>query len=49
MIEAFRRQGLGVVPDFVPNHMGVGGADNPLWMLTAPGVPDIFQAANCGT
>ncbi len=32
MIEAFRREGLGVVLDIVPNHMGVGGADNPLWL-----------------
>jgi (1->4)-alpha-D-glucan 1-alpha-D-glucosylmutase len=26
-----RELGLGVVLDFVPNHMGVGGSDNPLW------------------
>ncbi len=32
MIGAFRREGLGAVLDFVPNHMGVGGADNPLWL-----------------
>jgi (1->4)-alpha-D-glucan 1-alpha-D-glucosylmutase len=32
MIEALRREGLGRVLDFVPNHMGVGGADNPLWL-----------------
>jgi hypothetical protein len=32
MIEAFRREGLGRILDFVPNHMGVGGADNPLWL-----------------
>ncbi len=32
MIAAFRREGLGVVLDIVPNHMGVGGADNPLWL-----------------
>ena len=32
MIEAFRREGLGVILDIVPNHMGVGGADNPLWL-----------------
>ena len=24
--------GLGQILDFVPNHMGVGGADNPLWL-----------------
>jgi (1->4)-alpha-D-glucan 1-alpha-D-glucosylmutase len=32
MIAAFQREGLGQVVDFVPNHMGVGGADNPLWL-----------------
>jgi (1->4)-alpha-D-glucan 1-alpha-D-glucosylmutase len=32
MVEAFRRNGLGQVLDFVPNHMGVGGADNPWWL-----------------
>ncbi len=32
MIEAFERVGLGRILDFVPNHMGVGGADNPLWL-----------------
>jgi (1->4)-alpha-D-glucan 1-alpha-D-glucosylmutase len=28
----FARHGLGQILDFVPNHMGVGGADNPLWL-----------------
>ena len=32
MIAAFRGAGLGCVQDFVPNHMGVGGADNPPWL-----------------
>ena len=32
MIEAFRREGLGLILDFVPNHIGVWGADNPLWL-----------------
>ncbi len=32
MIAAFNREGLGCIQDFVPNHMGVGGADNPLWL-----------------
>src|SRR5690349_21280831 len=30
MNEAFAAHGLGQILDFVPNHMGVGGADNPL-------------------
>jgi (1->4)-alpha-D-glucan 1-alpha-D-glucosylmutase len=32
MVEAFRRNDLGQILDFVPNHMGVGGADNPWWL-----------------
>ena len=32
MISAFKAHGLGLIIDFVPNHMGVGGADNPWWL-----------------
>ena len=32
MVETLRREGIGRVLDFVPNHMGVWGADNPLWL-----------------
>jgi (1->4)-alpha-D-glucan 1-alpha-D-glucosylmutase len=32
MVTALRDRGLGQVLDFVPNHMGVGGADNPWWL-----------------
>ena len=32
MIEAFSREGLERILDVVPNHMGVWGADNPLWL-----------------
>jgi (1->4)-alpha-D-glucan 1-alpha-D-glucosylmutase len=32
MVEAFRTHGLGQILDFVPNHMGVGGADNAKWL-----------------
>jgi (1->4)-alpha-D-glucan 1-alpha-D-glucosylmutase len=32
MVEVFAAHGLGQILDFVPNHMGVGGADNPLWL-----------------
>ena len=32
MVAAFKANGLGQILDFVPNHMGVGGADNPLWL-----------------
>jgi (1->4)-alpha-D-glucan 1-alpha-D-glucosylmutase len=32
MVAAFRNNGLGQVLDFVPNHIGIGGADNPWWL-----------------
>ena len=32
MAAALRENGLGQILDFVPNHMGVGGADNPWWL-----------------
>ena len=32
MIDAFRASGLGTILDFVPNHVGIGGVDNPLWL-----------------
>ena len=32
MIAALEAQGLGRILDFIPNHMGIGGADNPLWL-----------------
>lgn len=32
MVSAFGARGLGQILDFVPNHMGVGGSDNPLWL-----------------
>jgi len=32
MVAEFDRVGLKQIADFVPNHMGVGGADNPLWL-----------------
>jgi (1->4)-alpha-D-glucan 1-alpha-D-glucosylmutase len=32
MCAALKQHSLGQIVDFVPNHMGVGGADNPLWL-----------------
>ena len=32
MAAALRNAGLGQIMDFVPNHAGVGGSDNPLWL-----------------
>jgi len=30
--DALREHDLGLILDFVPNHMAVGGADNPWWL-----------------
>jgi (1->4)-alpha-D-glucan 1-alpha-D-glucosylmutase len=32
MVGAFEAHGLKHILDYVPNHMGVGGSDNPLWL-----------------
>jgi (1->4)-alpha-D-glucan 1-alpha-D-glucosylmutase len=32
MAATFRQHEIGIILDFVPNHMGVGGADNALWL-----------------
>ena len=32
MVNAFKIHGLKQIVDCVPNHMGVGGADNPQWL-----------------
>ncbi len=32
MSQALKAEGLKQILDFVPNHMGVGGADNPFWL-----------------
>ena len=32
MAATLRRHGIGILADFVPNHMGIGGSDNPLWL-----------------
>jgi len=32
MLDAFRDNGLEHILDYVPNHMGVGGSDNPFWL-----------------
>lgn len=32
MAEAFRREGLGIILDIVPNHVAVGGDDNAMWL-----------------
>ena len=32
MVAALAANGLKQVLNFVPNHMGVGGSDNPLWL-----------------
>ena len=32
LAEALHARGLGIILDIVPNHMAVGGADNPYWL-----------------
>ena len=32
LVAALRAHGMGLILDIVPNHMGVGGADNAWWM-----------------
>lgn len=32
LMEALRARGMGLILDIVPNHMGVGGADNAWWL-----------------
>jgi (1->4)-alpha-D-glucan 1-alpha-D-glucosylmutase len=44
MVTAFRTNGLGQILDFVPNHMGVGGSDNPLWLDVLEWGPDSAYA-----
>jgi (1->4)-alpha-D-glucan 1-alpha-D-glucosylmutase len=31
MVQSLRDHGLGLILDIVPNHMGIGGADNVFW------------------
>ncbi len=40
MVAALRANGLRQILDFVPNHMGVGGSDNPLWLDVLEWGPD---------
>jgi (1->4)-alpha-D-glucan 1-alpha-D-glucosylmutase len=40
MVAAFRQNGLGQIIDFVPNHIGVGGSDNPWWLDVLEWGPD---------
>jgi (1->4)-alpha-D-glucan 1-alpha-D-glucosylmutase len=32
LVRVLRRHGLGLILDIVPNHMAVGGGDNPWWL-----------------
>ena len=31
LVQALRKAGMGLIIDIVPNHMGVGGSENPWW------------------
>ena len=42
---ALRANGLGILLDIVPNHMAVGGADNPYWLdVLEKGRDSVFAA-----
>ena len=40
LVEALKRNNLGQILDFVPNHMGVGGSDNEWWLNVLEWGPD---------
>ncbi|WP_207459900.1 malto-oligosyltrehalose synthase [Azospirillum sp. SYSU D00513] len=40
LVEVLKDAGLGQILDFVPNHMGVGGADNAFWLDVLEWGPD---------
>ncbi|HEY2416667.1 MAG TPA: malto-oligosyltrehalose synthase [Steroidobacteraceae bacterium] len=44
MSETLKSYQLGQILDFVPNHMGVGGSDNPLWLNVLEWGPDATHA-----
>ncbi len=44
MVRALKENGLRQVLDFVPNHMGVGGADNRWWLDVLEWGPDSAYA-----
>ena len=44
MSAALASHGLGQILDFVPNHMGVGGSDNPFWLDVLEWGPDAEHA-----
>jgi (1->4)-alpha-D-glucan 1-alpha-D-glucosylmutase len=44
MVAALQASGLRQILDFVPNHMGVGGSDNPLWLDVLEWGPDSAHA-----
>ncbi len=40
MVKTLRDHGLGLILDIVPNHMGIGGADNAFWDSVLEWGPD---------
>lgn len=40
MVQVLRNHGLGLILDIVPNHMGIGGADNLFWDSVLEWGPD---------
>lgn len=45
MVEALRGQGMGLIADFVPNHMGIAEPGNAWWMDVLENGPSSLAAA----
>ena len=45
MADAFRAEGLGLLLDFVPNHMGIGGSTNAFWLSVLEWGPESPHAS----
>ena len=48
MVTAFRDHGLCQLLDFIPNHMGIGWADNPFWVDVLEWGPQAGHAGGFG-
>ena len=44
MVAALKHNELALLMDFVPNHMSVGGSDNPFWLDVLEWGPDADHA-----
>lgn len=44
LVTRLRKHGMGLIADIVPNHMAVGGADNPWWLDVMEWGPESIYA-----